>query len=237
MPNDSLPTLIVLAGGQSRRMGRPKALLPVPPHDLPLLAHVVARLRGGIAGEPTPGEPTPGKPTFGEPTVGEPIVVVASDPALASRVDLGPGVLWLQDLWPDSGALGGLATGLQHGSGWALVVACDLPLIRADVCRFLHSSLTMDAAGEDRFDALIPVVHAREQTLCALYHSRCLPAIAAHLARGDRRMTSFLPDVRVRRIEEAELRVVDPDLRSFCNVNTPKEWQIARGLLDEEGRQ
>ena len=36
--------LMINAGGQSRRMGRNKALLPVPPDDLPLLALLLARL-------------------------------------------------------------------------------------------------------------------------------------------------------------------------------------------------
>ena len=36
-------TLVVNAGGQSRRMGQDKALLPIPP-GTPLIAHVVRRL-------------------------------------------------------------------------------------------------------------------------------------------------------------------------------------------------
>ena len=37
-------TLIINAGGQSRRMGTDKALLTVQPHGLPLIAHIAARL-------------------------------------------------------------------------------------------------------------------------------------------------------------------------------------------------
>jgi molybdopterin-guanine dinucleotide biosynthesis protein A len=36
--------LIINAGGVSRRMGRSKALLPVPPDATPLIAHVARRL-------------------------------------------------------------------------------------------------------------------------------------------------------------------------------------------------
>ena len=38
-------TLIVNAGGQSRRMGQSKALLPIPPRGEPLIAHLVRRLQ------------------------------------------------------------------------------------------------------------------------------------------------------------------------------------------------
>ncbi|MCB1435427.1 MAG: NTP transferase domain-containing protein, partial [Alphaproteobacteria bacterium] len=37
-------SLIVLAGGKSRRMGQPKALLPVPGSGEPLIRHVIRRL-------------------------------------------------------------------------------------------------------------------------------------------------------------------------------------------------
>ena len=60
---------------------------------------------------------------------------------------------------------------------------------------------------------------------------RCLPAIEARLAEGQRRVISFMPDVRTRYVQEDELRRVDPDLRSFVNANTPEEWEAALDLL------
>jgi len=40
-------------------------------------------------------------------------------------------------------------------------------------------------------------------------------------------VVSFFGDVRLRILQEAELRAVDPDLRSFTNVNTPEELAAA----------
>ena len=68
--------------------------------------------------------------------------------------------------------------------------------------------------------------------LHALYHPRCLPFVQARLAAGERRAICFLPDVRVRFVQEAELQQVDPMLQSFFNANTPAEWAQALALLN-----
>lgn len=198
-------------------MGRDKALLPVPPDGRPLLAHVVARL--------APLEPAA-------------LVVVTNNPELPALAALPGAPQFVVDAYPDTGTLGGIATGLRHTPEWALVVACDLPLVSAALCRFLWAIAQEEGNGAsdrtDRWDAIVPVVGGYEEPLHALYHARCLPAIEARLAQGQRRVISFLADVRTRYVGEDELRRVDPDLHSFVNANTPEEWATARDLLLRE---
>jgi molybdopterin-guanine dinucleotide biosynthesis protein A len=203
-------TLIINAGGQSRRMGTAKALLPVPPHRTPLIAHIAARLAPCIASR---------------------LVVVTNDVQLPALAQLAPDTIFVPDAYPDTGTLGGIATGLQQAPAWAVVVACDLPLVSADLFAALLERATEREAGADRWDAIVPVVDGYEQPLHALYHRRCLPAIEAHLAAGHLRVISFMPDVRTRYVQEAELRAVDAELHSFFNTNTPEEWAEAMHLL------
>jgi molybdopterin-guanine dinucleotide biosynthesis protein A len=80
----------------------------------------------------------------------------------------------------------------------------------------------------------VPVVGGYEEPLHALYHRRCLPAIETRLAQGQRRVISFLGDVRTRYVSEEDLRAVDPQLHSFVNANTPAEWDAALQLLISE---
>jgi molybdopterin-guanine dinucleotide biosynthesis protein A len=81
-------------------------------------------------------------------------------------------------------------------------------------------------------DAVVPDVDGHLQPMLAVYRvAPCRAAIRAALARGDRRMISFLDDLRTRQISEDELRAVDPALRSFFNVNTPADLDTARSLL------
>ncbi len=208
--------LIVNAGGASRRMGADKALLAVPPKETPLIRHVIERLSGLVSGE-----------TF----------VVANDPTLASKADLPSHVHLVLDNYPGAGALGGLATGLAHCSGWAIAVACDMPLVKPEIfaafAAFTESP--HENTGDDAltpWDAIVPRCEGRPQPLHALYHRRCLPAIEALLAEGGRRFVHFYDEVHVCYVDEPILRQIDPELHSFINVNTPQEWQRALELIE-----
>lgn len=205
-----LPVLVLNAGGASRRMGRNKALLPVPPRNDPLILSIARRLA----------------------SVTQHVILVANDPAVWDALaSLEP--LCLTDAYPNAGPLGGLATALAHVEDWCLCVACDLPFIDPHVVAHLWSLAVVDANG-DEWDAVVPHVHGRPQPLHALYHRRCLPAIRAHLAAGRRRVDCFFEDVRVRVVHEAELVPLDPDLRSFFNANAPEHWAWALDQMDEE---
>lgn len=207
-------TLIVNAGGQSRRMGKPKALLPMPPDNQPLLQQIVQRLQSLSP---------------------QRIVVVANDPSFREQVDLGESVTWLPDTYPAVGPLGGLATGLAVCDDWAIFVACDMPLLDlALFAYFCTLAAEKDAVGADQWDAIVPVVDQYPEALHTLYHRRCLPAIEARLAGGERRAICFLPDVRVRYVPEPELRHFDPTLQSFFNANTPEEWAQVLALIDQD---
>lgn len=203
-------TLVINAGGKSRRMGQPKALLPVPPHDRPLIAHVVQRLR-----------------------VLEPqrVLIITNEKEVEERAGIARPVEFAPDCYPDVGPLGGLATALHICNDWVLMVACDMPLLNPELLRFL-CSLAAEECG-NRWDAVVPHVGGYLQPLHALYHRRCLPAVEAQLRSGRRKVTNFFPRVRVREVGEEEVRPLDPDLHSFRNVNTPEEWAQVLHLLHE----
>lgn len=192
-------TLLINAGGASRRMGRPKALLPAPGSGEPLIRHIAARLL----------------------PLADDLLVIANDPAVAEAVQPLP-ARFLTDAWPDAGPLGGLATGLAAIDGWCICVACDLPFVQPAVFRHLL------AQAGDEWDAVVPVVGGRAQPLHALYHRRLLPTVEAALQTGKRRMDSFLPQARTRFVGEGELLPISGALRSFVNVNTPEEWAAAQ---------
>ncbi len=192
-------TLAVLAGGESRRMGRNKALLPL--QGRPLILHIIERLYSLadevliVARKPTPYE-----------SLGYPVVV---------------------DRYPGAGPLAGLHAALSAARGeWVMLVACDMPLVQPGVFAFLLSL-------RSGVDVVMPRVGGREEPLHALYRREaCLPAVERALAAGKHRLIAFLPRVRVRYVEEGELRRVDPGLQSFQNVNTPEEWEAVRALLN-----
>lgn len=201
--------LVINAGGQSRRMGREKAMLPLPQPNSSgsniLIQHIAHRL----ASLPL-----------------ERLVVVSGSEAVRAAVlqrrPPVPVLCCVADAYAGGGALGGLASGLRACPEWAAVVACDMPLLDPHLLHWQWQQIVR--ATHREVDAVVPVVGGREQPFHAMYHRRCLPAIEARLAAGERRVTSFLSDVRTHYLSEEETRRLDPQLRSFCNVNTPEEW-------------
>lgn len=91
----------ILAGGESARMGRDKALLELGGEALIVRT---ARLVESVAGSAT----------------------VIGDSAAYRALSLRT----IGDDWPGAGPLGGIATALRASSArWSLVVACDLPYL------------------------------------------------------------------------------------------------------------
>jgi molybdopterin-guanine dinucleotide biosynthesis protein A len=129
------------------------------------------------------------------------------------------------DLYPNAGPLAGLHAGLTAAANdLVLALAADMPFVNLELLHYLIGL----AAG---YDAVVPLTPGPEpgrfelEPLHALYWRTCLPAIERRLAAGDRRVVSFLADVRVRAVGPEEIIRLDPDFRSFFNVNTPEEWQ------------
>lgn len=135
----------------------------------------------------------------------------------------GRGVPVDTDAVPDAGPLGGLLTGLltlEDDPG--LFLAVDMPLVPAPLLRRL-----LDLA--EGYDAAVPVTADGPHPLCALYRRACLEPARLRLAAGERKMTCFWPDVRVREVGEAELREFGDPAEVLGNLNTPEDYERLRG--------
>ena len=187
------PSAIVLAGGRSSRMGRPKALLPF--DGVPLIVHIVSMLRD---------------------VVGDVIVVAAPGqdlPALPVRI--------VRDEVPHQGPVGGICYGLRAARGEAaFVTSCDSAFLNPDVIARLFEA----RAG---YDVVVPHWAGRLQPLHAVYAATVLPQLEAQLARGELRPVSLFERVPTLRIEEDELRRIDPGGWSVFNMNTPEDYARA----------
>jgi molybdopterin-guanine dinucleotide biosynthesis protein A len=146
-------------------------------------------------------------------------VIIAQDsPPLKTDVPV------LRDLVPDCGSLGGLYTGLRQApTAHVFVVACDMPFLNPEVIRYMVA-LKADA------DIVMARLESGLQPTHAVYSRRCLSVIE-EMARSRRTKIQDLaahPSLHVRLITDAELAQIDPDGRSFLNVNTPSDFERAR---------
>jgi len=158
-------------------------------------------------------------------------LIVVSAPAHAEAFDVielirnAADVTLVRDEAEYAGPAGALARGMAAAKN-EITFACsgDLPLLRAQVARTLCDWLRAMPAD---CDAVIPEIGGRLQPLAAAYRRGCGPMIAGIAAAGERRLTSIVMRLDVRRVGEAELRRLDPELMSFLNVNTPEEYARA----------
>ena len=148
-------------------------------------------------------------------------ILVVNDEGLVGT----PGLRLVRDPEPHAGVMPALLAALEVAvRPLCVLVACDMPFLNPALLRWLV------AAAADQ-DVVIPEVGGQLQPMHAVYRRQpCRDAIAAALARGDRRMISFLDGLRVRRVAEAEARLLDPELRSFFNINTAEDLAEARRL-------
>ena len=137
------------------------------------------------------------------------------------------------DLLEQWGALGGIHSALQAcRKGWAIVVACDLPLVTRDLFSRLWE------VNSKMFDAVVPLQpDGRPQPLCALYRRETIKAHTARLiAEGEHMPRALLDQVRTRWIEFGELADLRGSENFFLNVNTPEDYELARQILEGERR-
>ena len=124
------------------------------------------------------------------------------------------------DSIPDAGPLAGIAAGLAATkTPWLLVVAGDMPNLTGALLDLVLAKLapTSDAGG-------VRVGGLPEPLLCAL-HTSCAPEVQRRLDAGRLKVATLLTEgpLRVAWVEEAELRAIDPSLRSLRNINAPED--------------
>jgi molybdopterin-guanine dinucleotide biosynthesis protein A len=188
---------IVVCGGLSSRMGRPKEWLPF--GDELMLPRVVRLLSEVVS----------------------PIVIVA-----AAGRDLPPlpgDVIVTRDPLPDRGPLQGLAAGLAalpEAVTAAYVSACDVPLLRPAFVRRMVQLLGPRAA-------CVPSVEGRLHPLAAVYRREVATVAEQLLAKGRHGPADLCRAVNARLVTAVDLADVDPDLQSLRNVNTPDDYAAA----------
>jgi molybdopterin-guanine dinucleotide biosynthesis protein A len=193
-------TGVILAGGQATRLGRDKPNVVV--RGRPLIQWVADAL---------------------EPVTSE-LVVSLSPGQPRPRLSSGLPVRIVEDEAPGLGPAAGLAAALRVVSAKAaLVLGCDTPFVSPDLLRYLASMWP----GEG---AVVLVTEEGPQPLHAVYGVDVLPPVEQALRDGTYQMQRLLDRLEVRYVSEADVRRLDPELRSFLNVNTPEALRRAKRL-------
>jgi molybdopterin-guanine dinucleotide biosynthesis protein A len=132
----------------------------------------------------------------------------------------------VEDIYPDSGPLGGIYTGLSSCQApYGVAVACDMPLLQPALLAELFRLAP-------HFDLVVPLgVGGLPEPLCAAYSKRCLEPIRRQLAAGEFKVTGFYALLGPRFLQPEEWREFDPEGLSFQNLNRQEDRERIESLL------
>jgi molybdopterin-guanine dinucleotide biosynthesis protein A len=150
--------------------------------------------------------------------IGE-VVISTNEPERYFRY----GLPMVGDVIKGSGPMAGIlsvfsATGAQE----VFVAACDMPYIKEELVKYI-----IDSKGGM---AAVPVFSGRPEPLLAVYDRRAVPVMETLLSEGNRSMGALIERLDARLLPEEDIRRIDPEGRSFENINTLGDYDRIRGL-------
>jgi molybdopterin-guanine dinucleotide biosynthesis protein A len=226
-------TFVLLSGGESSRMGRDKAFLPVEGREM--LDRLLEVGRSVCSGCVVVADDLP---TYAGALVRygwEASAPTGDGPRRFRRA--GTPLRLATDRHPGLGPVAGLEVGLDLAPGpLCFVAACDLPFLEPVVVRALLRELDAfrsegQAGGRPDARAVVPVVEGRRQTLAAAYTAAAAPAARRCVEDGELRVADLLARLEVRTVFADDVVPAGTGgswRRPFTNVNRPEDLQDAR---------
>jgi molybdopterin-guanine dinucleotide biosynthesis protein A len=190
----------ILAGGESRRFGAPKALAEVGGR------RIVERVRDALA------------------EAGAEVVVIANDASLFADLGLERRADDVAEMGPLVGIVAAVRWAAERGRAGALCVACDMPFLSAALLRRVaERARPVIVVPESRGRRGV-------EPLCAWYPVECLVEAERMIAEGSWALHPLLECFPAERVPLAEVeRFGDPEI-VFLNVNTPADHELAQRI-------
>jgi molybdopterin-guanine dinucleotide biosynthesis protein A len=181
---------VILVGGESRRMGRDKASLPVPGSVAGSGATTLAEFVAGVVAQRC-------EPIFVMAAPGQPV------PAVQGRVIRDE----VRGRGPLSATGRGLRAAAEAGAKYAFVCAVDMPLLTVELIDELIA-----LANETNAEVVLPW-DGRSHYLAAVYRTDLADRVDALVAAGEYKMSALID-------ASDSQQIVLTDSRPVTNVNT-----------------
>ncbi len=200
-------TVVLQAGGESRRMGRSKATVPF--LGEPLIWRGIRRLM----------------------PLADEFIVTTNEPENLGFLDelVKAGNLRLErDVYDERGALRGVCTAMKAATkDYVALVACDMVFPSPEL--LAAELLALEESGAD---AALPKTQLGYEPFHGVYRrATCLPVVCEAAEAGEARATAFLDEVQTCCFTEEMVAAIVPEKNCFVNVNTPDELHEVEHML------
>jgi molybdopterin-guanine dinucleotide biosynthesis protein A len=202
---EEVTAAVVLAGGWNRRFGALKSFINI--EGTPIIARDIALLRE----------------LFDE------LFISSNDPEPYFNLVGLNGAVLVGDVLASRGPMSGIYSALINAKGPGIfVVACDMPFLNAGVITFIRKRHLDYCREHGPCDAVVPVFNRQPQPLLGIYSRTLLPYMEDCIVNDKTSMVPFLREVRTCFINESDLRAIDPEGRSFININTEGDYEALK---------
>jgi len=190
---DRFGSALILAGGESKRMGFDKQFLEIGGR----------RIIFDIASELLK--------LFNE------VIIVTNKPEL---YDISGNMKIVRDEIKGSGPIGGIHAGLKASSSdYLYVTACDMPVVNLQFVKYMMQAIQDEQVD---VVAVLNSMSWIEP-LNAFYCLALVPEIESYLEEGNRALFRFIRDRNSILIPEEKARVFSPDWNMFLSLDTMKK--------------
>ncbi len=190
-------TTVVLAGGQSKRMGKDKAFLEW--NGKSFLQHILEQVD----------------------TFSSQIIISGNkekDLYLKEAKHIKNKPVVVKDIDPYSGPLNGIVSCYEFIKNETVFIAtCDTPVIKEDVVYFFLENI-----GD--FQGIVPTINGKFQPLNTIYKKEAIKNAKVLYKKGVKSLFRWIKDINVKYINESQLKIYDPELLMFKSINTPSDY-------------
>ena len=129
------------------------------------------------------------------------------------------GLPLIGDIVEQRGPISGIYSSfISTGAPELFFMACDMPFIKPEIIELIKTKFE----GQD---AVLPMHKGLPQPLLGIYSGRLVPQLAERIQQNKKAMWDLLHEIRVQLLSEQEILLLDPQGRSFVNINTLEEYR------------
>ncbi len=198
-------TGLVLAGGQSKRMGEDKAFLKF--KNKTFLRNILESL---------------------DKYCNQIVIVINKEESLYQNEikNLNAEIIFVKDKYPYEGPLNGILSSLEFiKNDLVYITPCDTPLLNPEIIPYFYQII-------NGYDAVIPSIKGKIQPLNALYKKQSLEFTKQVFEKEKKKsLMAFLEKLKIKYVNEEEIKKIDENLYSYFSVNTKESYEILQNLI------